>query len=94
MTKRLDDFDITAKIGELFPIHSETNPPEWPMYSFARPSRILWNALGKGLAAKGWTDKKIKEWLASKDTRWALDDDLGAALVKLGTDWADKVTGH
>lgn len=83
------EIDITGKIGELFP--SET-PPEWPMYSYSRPAYMLWNAIANGLHAKGWTEDEIKNWLASRDTRYALDGDLGDAILKLGEDYAEKMT--
>jgi len=85
-----DDFDITATVGPLFPHYqSPDNPPEWPMYSFDRPARILWNAIGKRLAEKGWPQNEIKDFLQSKETRWLLDGDLGDALERLGKAYAD-----
>jgi predicted transcriptional regulator len=87
MSKEFDinEFDITAKIGPT----SHRNA-SWPMHSFERPSWLLWNAIAKNLHSKGWADNAIKEWLQSKETRWALDGELGEALEALGAAWADK----
>ncbi len=84
------NFDITGKIGELFPRFNEK--PEWPMYSYSRPAYTLWNAIGARLASNGWTEEQIGEWLRSKGTRWALDGKLGDMLIALGHDYADKMT--
>ena len=65
--------------------------PEWPMYSFSRPAWLLWNAIANGLIEKGWTEEEIKFWLQSKDTRWALDGDLGEEIEKLGKKYARKI---
>ena len=81
------DFDITGKVGPLWPRAKEA---EIPMYSFERPAYILWNAIGKSLCAKGWSEKKIAEWLQSKGPRWALDGSLGDAIEKLGADYAEQ----
>jgi hypothetical protein len=79
-------FDITDRIGPLqVRIHEE---PEWPMYSYERPAWMLWNAIASGLHQRGWTDDEIKEWLQSKEPRWALDRDLGEAIEKLGHEYA------
>lgn len=78
--------DITGKIGNLF--HSHETPPEWPMYSYSRPAYMLWNAIANGLIAKGWTEEQIKEWMQSKETRWALDGKLGDKILKLGEEYA------
>ena len=77
--------DITGNIGELF--HSKEEA-EWPMYSYSRPAYMLWNAIANGLHAKGWKEREIKEWLQSKNTRWALDGDLGDKLMILGLEYA------
>ena len=88
------DYDCTGKIG---PSGGQTNClgelPEWPMYSYERPAYILWNAIAQNLHRRGWTDSQIKEWLQSKNTRWALDGDLGSILVELGDQWATDNVG-
>jgi len=81
--------DITSRVGELFP---SEKPAEWPMYSFSRPAWLLWNAIANALIEKGWTEDEIKFWLQSKDTRWALDGSLGESIVKLGREYAQKIT--
>ncbi len=75
----MSDYDISDKIGDLFP----NKKPEWPMYSYDRPASILWNAIAGQLHEAGWSDTKIKDWLQSKSTRWALDGDLGDAIRNL-----------
>lgn len=80
--------DITDRIGELYPTKGE---PEWPMYSFDRPSYMLWNAIATGLTARGWTEQQIKDWLQSKGARWALDADLGEAISQLGCAYASAI---
>jgi hypothetical protein len=77
--------DITGKIGDLFQLSA---PPEWPMYSFSRPSWMLWDAIANALHDKGWSDSKIKDWLQSRATRWALDGSLGDAIDELGRKYA------
>jgi predicted transcriptional regulator len=81
------DYDCTDKIGQL------GSDCEWPMYSYERPAYILWNAIAQNLHRRGWTDKQIKEWLQSKNTRWALDGDLGAIIQELGDQWATDNVG-
>ena len=70
----MNDYDITDKIG---PLYVAPEPPEWPMYSYDRPSYLLWNAIAKSLHERGASDDQIKEWLQSKEPRWALDGSLG-----------------
>jgi hypothetical protein len=77
--------DITGKIG---PLCMSSEPPEWPMYSYARPAYILWNAIARGLSERGWSEEQIKGWLQSKFPRWALDQSLGDALEELGAKYA------
>lgn len=83
----MDDYDISGKLGDLFP----NKDREWPMYSYDRPSSILWNAIARKLHAAGWSDDKIKEWLQSKYSRWALDGLLGDAIETIGETYADKI---
>ena len=77
--------DITDRIGQI------GSNAEWPMYSHDRAAYMLWNAIANGLAAKGWTEEQIKDWLQSKSARWALDGDLGDAISKLGTEYANTI---
>lgn len=81
-------YDLTGHIGPLWPID---NKPKWPMYSFDRPSHILWNALGAELFANGWTDDEIKSWLQSKGPRYELDGGLAAIIEEIGKLLARKV---
>jgi len=81
----LEPYDCTGKIGQLFP---REQPAEWPMYSFDRPSMIVWNAIAANLNKRGWSDKRIREYLASVHTRYALDGSLGDALMELADKWA------
>jgi hypothetical protein len=80
----MTDLDITGKIGDLFPAQS----PEWPMYSYSRPAGILWNSIADTLHKNGWTEEQIQVWLKSRDTRWALDGELGDKIKQLGHDYA------
>ena len=88
MSNDVDVFDITTKVGEL---DEAWRPPEWPMHSFSRPSRILWNAIGQRLSEKGWSEKRIREWLQSRETRMALDGALGEELERVGREYAEHV---
>ena len=64
---------------------------EVAMYSFDRPSNILWGAIAETLRERGWSDIEIAEWLSSKGPRWSLDGDLGEALDQLGRSFALKL---
>lgn len=61
------------------------------MYSFDRPSSILWFVITQTLQERGWSDEEIKEWLCSKGPRWALDGSLGDMLETLGRSFASKL---
>jgi hypothetical protein len=80
-----DGVDITGDIG---PDSSRTLGRPWPMYSFDRPSFIVWNAMANAFHKRGWTEEQIKDWLQSKLPRWALDGDLGEALAEVATAYA------
>lgn len=83
-----DQFDLTGHIGPLWP--EITADAQWPMYSFDRPSHILWNAIGKRLCEAGWTDDQIKTWLQSKAPRWALNaGGLGDQIQAIGKAYAE-----
>lgn len=82
-------YDCTGHIGALY----EHDKPEWPMYSFDRPSHIVWNAIATVLHKRGWSDPRIKEWLQSKAPRWALDDKLGDELRTAAEIWANSAEG-
>lgn len=73
--------DITCDIGD---IYQHSADPTIRMYSFSRPSRMLWQSVYDGLRAGGCTDEQAVEWLKSKAPRWLLDDSLGTALIELG----------
>ena len=87
-----DPYDCTCEIGPLRHVQAsfERNPA-WPMYSFDRPSRYLWNAIAAALNKRGWSDAKIKAWLQSKHPRWALDNALGDRLERLGKRFAKTI---
>jgi hypothetical protein len=78
--------DITTDIGPLHPEQYEGRP--CPMYSYSRPSSILWDAIANGLNDAGWSETKIKHWLQSKGPRYELDGTLGDKLQALGTEHA------
>ncbi len=82
------NYDVSGRIGDLF---SNLEPPEWPMYSYSRPSSIVWNTIARALKAAGWEDEQIKTWLQSKHPRWALNDGLGDALEAAARVYAAEV---
>jgi hypothetical protein len=82
-----EHIDITDRIG---PLYTSDKEPQWPMYSYSRPAYLLWNAIANQLHAQGWTIDEIQTWLQSKQTRWALDGELGTAIEKLGKAYAKK----
>ncbi len=65
--------DFSGRMGPKLSLHSASNPPEWPMYSYERPAWLYFNGVANALRAQGWNDEQIKERLASKDMRWMLD---------------------
>jgi hypothetical protein len=81
-------YDCTGKIGPLFNYNLQ---PEWPMYSFNHPSHIVWNAIAGKFHEAGWSDNRIKDWLQSKDPRWALGRDLGDMLTAAAEAYATKI---
>lgn len=80
------EYDITGTIGPLF---LTDEPPQWPMYSFNRPSHMLWNIIYNKLRERGWTEEEAKQWLQSKGPRWALDDKLGEAIERIAIEYTD-----
>jgi hypothetical protein len=88
---KAEEYDCTGQIGNLYNFNLN---PEWPMFSFDRPAYTLWNAIAGQLHEAGWSDERIKEWLQSKETRWALDGDLGDALRELGRAYAAEYVKH
>lgn len=84
--KIIESIDITGKICDLHP-----QSGEWPMYSYSRPSYILWDAAANYLWRNGWTEEDIKTLLQSKHPRWSLDNSLGDALAAVGEAWAKEM---
>jgi hypothetical protein len=84
----LEPYDCTGKIGPLYP--KDAQHVTWPMYSFDGPSSLVWNAIAANLHKRGWSDKRIKEWLASTDARYVLDGTLGNHLVATADKWASE----
>ena len=78
-------YDCTLHIGPL-----ESDAP-WAMYSYDRPSTILWNAIAGSLYRAGWSDEAIKDWLQSKGPRYALDGDLGELLKVIGVTFGSHI---
>lgn len=83
------EHDISGRIGPLYGI--VVPDAEVKMYSYERPAWQLWNAIYNGLRLQGWSDKDAVEWLQSKSPRWALDNELGDAIEKLGLEFAKGV---
>ncbi len=91
----VDDFDIT---GTVCSMHSTPKYPEvykdrerWEMFSFDRPSYVLWNAVGKELFKNGWTMEEIRCFLQSKYPRWELDGSLAEKIEKIGTELGQRM---
>lgn len=55
-----------------------------PMYSYERPSRILWQAVYDALTAEGCTHDQAIDWLQSTGPRYALDGEIGEKIRKVG----------
>lgn len=68
--KANDDFDVTAKIGPMF---TNNSTPEWPMYSFDRPSWSFWRGFSRRLLALGYSEDRIEELLQHTNLRHYLD---------------------
>lgn len=77
----MSDYDISGKIGPLFPTQEVR---EWPMYSYEEPASTLWTAIADRLHELGWPDDRIREWLQSKQSRWAMDGELGHKPPPMG----------
>jgi hypothetical protein len=73
--------DYTASFRPMFESHDKA---AIPMYSFSRPAYMFWSAFMNGLIAGGMSEKDAKDYLCSKNTRWALDNDLGDQIERLG----------
>lgn len=69
--------DITGDIG---PLYVECKVP---MYSFARPSTLLWQGVYAGLREKGLTHRQAVDVLQSKAVRHMLDS-KGTTIERLG----------
>lgn len=82
------DYDISGKIG---PMYDTTSGAEWPMYSFNGPSMTVWGTIAAALHERGWSDARVKEWLQSKAARWAMDMDLGEALIRTAREYAASI---
>ena len=65
---RCDERDFTGRVGEL------------AMYSYDRPSYMVWDAVMKGLMDQGYSQTAAEAWLKSKAARWALDGAFGDIL--------------
>ena len=95
MTKKLpgegaaegDPYDCTGLIGQL----GEDAMCEWPMSSFDAPAYTVWNAIAATFNRAGWSDHQIRDWLQSKQARWAMDMDLGEVLRAAGEAYARKI---
>ena len=74
--------DISADIGPM--AHHASIPTTIPMYAYARPASILWQAVFEGMIESGKTEKQAIEWLQSKGPRYCLDGTIGDQLRELG----------
>jgi hypothetical protein len=82
-----DPYDCTGLIGQL----GEDAMCEWPMSSFDAPAYTVWNAIAATFNRAGWSDDQIRDWLQSKQARWAMDMDLGDVLRAAGEAYARKI---
>ena len=82
--KRNEWKDYSAHFCQLF----DEKDGRIPMYSYDRPSSMIWNGMMNGLMSNGYSEAAAIEWLRSKAARWALDGDFGDALVKMAFDFA------
>jgi hypothetical protein len=80
-------FDASMHMGDLR-MGEPAPAPEWPMYSYSRPSYMVWDAIGQVMIDNGMSVDQVKDWLQSKNPRYALDGTLGDVLVKAATEWA------
>lgn len=87
--EEIRNFDITDKVCSMFNEKAMNREEAWPMYSFDRAAYLLWNAIGRGMYANGWTMEEIKDWMQSKEARWALDARLGVEIEALGAKFAE-----
>ena len=78
--------DIAYQVGDLYP---ELAEPGVPMFSFSRPSRILWQAVYDGLIARGWSDADAITWLQSRGPRHLLDGRAAGWLKDAGSKIAE-----
>jgi hypothetical protein len=62
--------------------------PKHPMYSFHGPSHVVWNAIATVLSERDWSDDQIRDWLQSKQARWAIEGRLGEALTMVASLYA------
>jgi hypothetical protein len=84
--------DITDRICQLTKeVRHDNDQGLRPMYSFNSPAHMLWNSIANGLVARGWTEEQVFDWLQSKSARWALDGDLGEAVIELGMKYAANI---
>ncbi len=62
--------EIAGAIGDRFP---SKEVPEFPMFSFDRPSNLFWQGYFEGLREKGLTAEQAFEVLQSSTVRHQLD---------------------
>jgi len=80
-----DEFDITGKVGPLYP---QPTAPEWPLYSFNRIAAVFLQGAAEALNKRRWSEADICALLQSKQLRWSLDGELTDQLKALGAQWA------
>ena len=75
--------DFTGSFRQMYAPVEKHRENAIPMYSYDRVSAMFWSAFMNGMMAAGATEQQATEYLCSKSTRWALDNDLGDAVEKL-----------
>lgn len=86
MPKYEKHFDLL--LGPLYPASGVFDIT--PMFSFDAPSHCVWTEIANHLLNRGWSEEKIKEWLQSKQARWAMDGELGDMLRTAAAEYAAK----
>lgn len=81
---------ITDRIGPLYPIKAQDRKEDCGMFSFDRPSYIVWNAVAETMHKLGHSEAEIKDWLQSKAARWAADGELGQMLATTAAAFVEK----
>ena len=81
--KTIEAQDIAARLCNL-PLVPQAGEDAIPMYSFARPARMLWQTVFERLIERGWSEEDAIAFLQSKGARHALDGVAGQMIEGVG----------